>query len=158
MSATTHYNLDLDVFSRHRAPRLVSVVARITGFELDCKLARGEDPRVNPLLAARAEYVCRYDQRRLIAERLYEIACGEPRHGAGSGLFPSRRAVAASRTDLVVLVGLLERPGPADPEGVARARLLLIDGSGPLYPPERIRRLASLTRQACERLGGSEFA
>jgi hypothetical protein len=127
---------------------VVAIFARLDGFELDRELAGGEDPHSNALLAARAEQICRYGERRLFARRLIEVACDQARHGIGNGLRPSKAAVAAARADLVALAEELERPGPANPQGVARARLLLADGTGPLYPPARLRALALEARKA----------
>lgn len=148
MSATTHLNLDSEMFPTGRAPRWMSALARFDAFQLDRELASGEDPRSGPLLATRAGQICRYKERKLIAGRLFEIARGEPRYGLGSGLRPSRAAVRTARSDLVALATELERPGPANPQGVARARLLITDGSGPLYPPDRLRSLTVAVRRA----------
>jgi hypothetical protein len=153
MSATTHLNLDQEMFERGRAPRWMSVLARLDGFELDCELARGDDPRSGPLIATRAEQICRFKERKLIARRLNDIAQGESRYGIGTSIQPSRAAVKAARSDLLALAEQLELPGPANAQGVARARLLLTDGSGPLYPPDRLRSLTVAVRQARRHLG-----
>ena len=154
MSSTTHLNLDLAMFERRRPPRLLSLLARLDGFELDHELARGDDPRSGPLLATRAEQICRYKERKLFARRLEEVARGELRHDMGTSLRPSRGAVRAARSDLLALAEQLGRPGPANPQGVARARLLITDGSGPLYPPGRYRTLTVLVRRARDELEG----
>jgi hypothetical protein len=156
MSTTTYLNLDLALFARHRPPLLAALAARVRGFALDRALAAGEDPASSRVLAVRAEQICRFDRRRQTASRLLEVARGFTGHGTGIALSPSGRAVAMAWGDLETLASELARPGPADPEGVARARLLLTDGASPLYPPGRGQQLAARARQACERLRGVE--
>lgn len=150
MSTTTHLNLDSQMFAQGRAPRWMYALARLDGFQLDRELASGEDPHSGPLLATRAEQICRYKERKQIARRLHATAHGEPRYGLGSGLRPSRAAARAARSELMALAEELKRPGPANPQGVARARLLITDGSGPLYPPDRLRMLTVDVRRALE--------
>jgi hypothetical protein len=48
----------------------------------------------------------------------------------------SREALTSWREALLGLVDRLERPGPINPCGVARIRVLLTDGLGPLYNPD----------------------
>jgi hypothetical protein len=152
MSTTIHLNLDSQMFVHGRAPRWMSALARLDGFQLDRELATGEDPHSGPLLAARAEQICRFKERKLLGRRLFEVVTGKGRLGTGSGVRPSRSAVGAARWDLLALAEELERPGPANPQGVAQARLLLTDSSGPLYPPDRIRMLTVRVRRACEQV------
>jgi hypothetical protein len=50
--------------------------------------------------------------------------------------------VRQAKAELAALAGRLSGSGPVDVHGVARVRLLLADGTGPLYqpgPPERLR-------------------
>jgi hypothetical protein len=152
VSSTTHLNLDLAMFERRRPPRWMSLLARLDGFELDHELAHGDDPHSGPLLAARAEQICRYEERKRFARRLDEVARGELRYGIGTSMRPSRGAVRVARSDLLALAEELMRPGPANPQGVAQARLLITDGSSPLYPPGRYRMLTVSVRRARERL------
>jgi hypothetical protein len=158
MSTTTHINLDLARFGCHRPPLLVAIAARVRGFALDRALAAGADPASSRVLAVRAEQICSIDRRRQIASRLLEVARQVSGHGWGIALAPSRRAVATAWADLETLAAELSRPGPADPEGVARARLLLTDGTSPLYPPGRGQMLAVRARRACDRLRRVESA
>jgi hypothetical protein len=148
MSATTHLNLEAEMFVHGRAPRWMAMLARLDGFELDHELARGDDPHSGPLLATRAEQICRFKERKLFARRLKEVARGVPRSGVGTAIRPSLAAVRVARADLLGLAEDLERPGPANPAGVARARLVLTDSSGPLYPPDRCRSLTVAVRRA----------
>lgn len=157
MSTTTRLNLDLAVFASHRPPLGVAIAARLRGFDLDRELAAGADPASSRSRAARAEWICRCDRRRMIARSLRDTARGAPCRGAGDGLIPSGAAVAAARDELEALADELARPGPANPAGVARARLLLSDGAGPLYPPERGEALATLARRALGCLAGAEL-
>ena len=58
------------------------------------------------------------------------------RRPALSRIMPSRTRVRAAHEELVRLADTLEEPGPVAAGGVAQARLLLTDGTGPLYNAE----------------------
>jgi hypothetical protein len=110
---------------------------------LDRALAAGMSPESNVALAIHARRLCEPAQRRLLAHSLARIA------GASDGP-PGRRlkalvcssAVHQAGAELAALTGRLDASGPVDVQGVARIRILLADGTGPLYqpvPPERLR-------------------
>lgn len=76
--------------------------------------------------------------RRDAARSLREVvvAAENPRAELlGSTALLNREVVAPSRDGLMGLVARLEQSGPVGPCGVARARVLVSDGMGPLYNP-----------------------
>ena len=64
------------------------------------------------------------------------VAASEPagRHLVAPVCKPSVRRV---RPQLAGIAGRLSAAGPVDVQGVARLRLLVADGTGPLYQPAR---------------------
>jgi hypothetical protein len=114
------------------------LVARIRRPALDRELAAGASPESSVALAVHARYLCRPEQRRLLARSLTEI-------GAASGAPPARRlhaplalhAVARAGAELDAVVDRLAAADPVHVSGVARIRELLADGTGPLYRERR---------------------
>ena len=87
------------------------------------------------LLALRAERLTEPDWRWSIAGALRRVlreANADRRQRLGR-VTPDRRAVKSAATELHRLADTLEDPGPVAAQGVARAWLLLTDGTGPLY-------------------------
>jgi len=107
--------------------------ARFNAFGLDQALASGTPPDASAPLALRA--------RRLISERTRRQLGGTLRRVVGQrDRCPSVVHVTARRQTVVeasdLLVQLEQRllaPAPVDARGVAQARILLSDGSGPLF-------------------------
>jgi hypothetical protein len=99
---------------------------------LDSQLAEGAAPESNVALALHAERLARTSERRRLAVSLRRI--GSTRAHPGS-----LRAAIAPRIDPVAsgeLEDLADRllvPGPVGVQGVAKIRVLLADGTGPLY-------------------------
>jgi hypothetical protein len=60
--------------------------------------------------------------------------------------------VQSARGELIALADRLERPGPVRVMGVAQVRLLLGDGSGPLYCRRSGRQLLADLRTAAAHL------
>jgi hypothetical protein len=65
---------------------------------------------------------------------------------------PSRGSVWAAREELRRLAEMLEDPGPVAAGGVAQARILLTDGTGPLYNPQSRTTLLSGAARAVREL------
>lgn len=125
---------------------------------LDRRLAAGADPARDRELAARATLLLRRTTRLQIAEGL-EGAVASARAGAGahslSAVVPvAGGAVLAAAGELVALAGRLRAAEPVRPQGVALARELLVDGTGPLYAARGGETLARLARQARAALDG----
>lgn len=103
---------------------------------LDQQLADGLDPVERADRALRATQLAGMPARRRTARSLRRVVkdAGQPaRLPFGAALPVSRGAVLAWRQGLLGLAERLERPGPVNPCGVARALVLLTDGVGPLY-------------------------
>ncbi len=118
----------------------VRVLARVLAFSLDRQLASGHAPESNRLLAARAEWLVSPRVRRALGERwrdLVEQARAEaPRRGP-VGRTPGaplcRHRILAAEDAVQAMAGALATALPIPARGVAKASLLLSDGTGPLY-------------------------
>lgn len=124
---------DLVVASR---PRLRDrIVVRLRPRRLDRALARGVPPEASPALALRAQHLTEPEQRGSIARELRRIIreAHETRRPTLSRIMPSRARVRVAHEQLIRLADTLEAPGPVAAGGVAQARMLLTDGTGPLY-------------------------
>jgi hypothetical protein len=108
--------------------------ARVLAPSLDRRLAAGHAPESGRRLAARAVVLVSPDHRRALArnwEHLLDTVGGA---GPAPGRVPlCRHRIAAAEPALRAMVCALEAPLPVPAAGVARARLLLSDGAGPLY-------------------------
>lgn len=116
---------------------LARLRARLAPSALDRRIAAGADPWTNPELTPRAERLLRRATRRQIADSL-ESAVVDARGGGRPNPLQmtapiARPSVAEAGDDLVVLVQRLRAAQPVRPQGVALARMLLVDGTGPLY-------------------------
>jgi hypothetical protein len=120
-------------------PRLSDrLTARLRARRLDRALAQGTPPEASAPLALRAQRLTEPDQRSSIARELRRIlreAAHESRRPEFARILPSRGSVWAARDELRRLADTLEDPGPVAAAGVAQARILLTDGTGPLYNP-----------------------
>jgi hypothetical protein len=74
------------------------------------------------------------------------------RPSPGLRLRGHRAAVERAEGDLRMLASRLQAPRPVAPEGVARTRALLTDGTGPLYNPHRAAGLRAAIRDAARAL------
>jgi hypothetical protein len=127
---------DLLVASR---PRLRDrLVVRLRPRRLDRALARGTSPEASAALALRAQHLTEPEERGSIARGLRQIIreAPEARRPALSRIMPSRSRVRSALEELTRLADTLEEPGPVAAGGVAQARILLTDGTGPLYNSE----------------------
>lgn len=121
-----------------RRPRLSDrLVARLRARRLDRALAQGTPPEASAPLALRAQRLTEPEERSSIARELRRILreAHQTRRPALARIMPSRGSVWAAREELRRLADTLEDPGPVTAGGVAQARILLTDGTGPLYNP-----------------------
>jgi hypothetical protein len=119
------------------------VRARVRAVALDRQLAAGTMPEANVALALHAARVYGPSQRRLLARTLTRIAESPEPASACRRVPLDRAAVERARGELEAVADLLSAEGPVSVQGVARIRLLLADGAGPLYRaarPEQLRR------------------
>ena len=109
--------------------------ARLGASWLDVELARGVPPETRATLALRANTLAGTRTRRALARSLWRVL-----DDARQGSRPGRGQIATLRADVLAAADELERliarllaPGIVAARGCARARMLLIDGAGPLY-------------------------
>jgi hypothetical protein len=111
------------------------LAARWRAGSLERELARGASPATAAALALRAQWLIGPAARDALARRLLRVL-GDARRGhpwPGTKVRPRRRAVAAAAQEMDLVAARLLAPGPVSARGVARVRLLLSDGCGPLY-------------------------
>jgi hypothetical protein len=127
--------------------------SRIVSHRLDQRLAQGETPEDDVLLALHAQRIVQPAACRELAgtlRRVLQAADGiriQSRHE--TPLWPS--ALRAATDDLRAVATRIEAPGPVCANGVAQLRVLLRDGTGPLYqpqPPEQLQRILQAATQA----------
>ncbi len=130
------------------------LVARFRARRLDGELARGVVPQARASLALRAERLGSAKTRRSLALQLLSIL-SQARFGRSRSMCQipiARREILYATEDLGHLVERLLAPGPVAAAGVAQVRLLLTDGSGPLYCRGAAAELRSLVARACTNL------
>lgn len=116
------------------------LTARLFARRLDWALANGADSERSPALAIRARRLTALSRRRVIAGSLRRLL----REG---------RVTPDGCAQVEGLATALAEPGPVDPQGAARAWLLVTDGASPLYSRGNLRGYAaSAKRQLTPRL------
>ena len=130
-------NVDITVSQERRAvrrPLWVLVGAKLRGASLDDKLAEGHAPDTSPLLAARAQLLVSLTKRRALSENWLDLLIQVRR--PFSPLDPRvpivRGRIIGAQAQVEALAEALLTPMPTS-RGVAMARSLLSDGSGPIY-------------------------
>jgi hypothetical protein len=102
---------------------------------LDRDLADGVPPEASAALALRAQRLTEPDWRWSISGALRRVLrdANASRSQRLGRVTPNLRAVKSASDELNRLADTLDDPGPVAAQGVARAWLLLTDGTGPLY-------------------------
>ena len=117
----------------HRARATDRLLARMFGASLDRRLAAGQAPEATRLLAVRAQQIVALRRRRELArnwEHLLAAATGGPRRPRA---LLCRDRIVAATAEVRDLAGHLRTPLPVAANGVAAARALLTDATGPVY-------------------------
>jgi hypothetical protein len=131
-------------------------MARYRASALDSQLADGAEPESGVWLAWRARLLVNPSQTHRLAKALRWLlmTCeASPRVPVRA---PVRRdAVRLARGELLTLADRLVEPGPLGVQGVARARVLLRNGAGPLYAAGTEKDLGAELRAATAALGSS---
>jgi hypothetical protein len=150
----TSVGIDPDVLMAHSARRLwLNLSARLKNAELDSQLASGIAPERSGLLFSHAVRIVRPRGCAVLASSLRRVVADSERWRGRSNRVPLARAnVQTAERELVGLAERLERPGPIRARGVAEIRLLLGDGTGPLYRGGSGRRLLDELRVAAAHL------
>jgi hypothetical protein len=129
------------------------LVARWKSPKLDRALAKGVPPETSGALLLRARTLLGRRARRELSRALQRIL-REASHAPWPGArMPVRRnEVMDARDDLNQLARRLLAPAPVDVRGVAQVRVLLSDGSGPLFWRRSADDLRGRVREAIEAL------
>jgi hypothetical protein len=117
------------------------LLARFFGASLDASLAAGRPPESSRLLAARARDIVSLRRRRSMAsswEHVLRVAQRARRAGSPAAMRAGALPVCADRVvaaEPVIrdLMNRLAAPLPVPARGVAMARVLLTDGTSPVY-------------------------
>ena len=133
--------------------RSSAVWASVRRDHLDCALACGANPATGDLLAVRAAHLTGRRCRAELAESL-ELMTRRDRPPSRFGVEPCTPAVDRNRARMSALADRLRDPAPVYARGVAMLRLLLRDGSGPLYMPGTGVALEHALRETAEALAG----
>lgn len=115
----------------------VTLWARLRARHLDEQLAHGADPVTSPLLAARAAQLATRRSRARIAAGLERLALGSDAPRSMFTILPERGAIAPNRDRLLGLAMALRSGAPAYAGGIAEARLIVTDGTGPAFTDRR---------------------
>jgi hypothetical protein len=124
-----------DVVVARRASWRDRVMARLRRTRLDAQLAQGVAPTTSASLALRAQALGQTRFRTMLGEGIRHALDGarDPRRTRLAHVPLHREAVLATAHELDELARRLLSPGPLAARGVAQVRLLLVDGSSPLY-------------------------
>lgn len=120
------------------APRLrLRVLLHRCG--IDRELAEGGRVEAAPELRLRSRQITGGAERRRLVSCLRKLvteAEAVPLHSPFSPVIPIQREVILIwRDSIIAIAGWLERPMLVGAAGIARLRLLLTDGAGPLFDP-----------------------
>jgi hypothetical protein len=137
-----------------RAPLRCQLLARLHADRLDRELARGSSPQSGRVLAVRAMQLASPRMRQRLSVSLLRVASGDGSMVA----VVARAAVAESAPQFGELADVLLAAEPVPVRGIAMVRLLLADGTGPLYPPGRPDELGAVLRQAAQALNVPSWA
>ena len=111
------------------------VRARLWPWRLDVALARGVSADARGDLSLRAHRLISLRTRQRLAREIHRLLrdAAQPTHPLERQLHPWAPEVIDAAPLLYDLADQLAYPGPVDARGVAQVRLLLRDGTGPLY-------------------------
>ena len=123
---------------------------RLRSARLDDELARGLTAEDDWLRAVRASELATAPCRAELAHQWDTMPARTARGGLMAPASLQRRAVQEAAGAIAELVTALRSPTPVDVRGVALARRLLTDGTGPLYqarPPEHLAAAVAAARR-----------
>jgi hypothetical protein len=147
--------LNIDPMRAFEPGWLSRVGARIRSRSLDSELVAGADPAASPQLAARAARLTARSTRLRLAGALERLALSDSERSRTSPhVLPFTTAIRANAGELNELGGVLRGTAPVYARGVAMLRLLITDGTGPVYSDRDGRVLADQLRRARTAIGG----
>jgi hypothetical protein len=133
--------------------RWLSLLARFRARELDSQLAAGLSAESSDLLFAHAVRIARPGSCAALASGLRKAVSAAQKPKGLSNRAPLRRGdILGAQESLFALAERLERAGPIHARGVAQVRMLLGNGSGPLYRTDGGTRLLPVLRAAAVHL------
>jgi hypothetical protein len=136
-------------------PRLATrMAAYLRRFKLDRALSEGADPSSSGLLAARAAQLAGQSTRADVATGLERMALSIVDPPSRTRVRPSRQAALANQSMLLDLAAALRRGGPLYARGIAKLRMIVVDGTGPAYTDRRGEALARALELAAAGLNG----
>jgi hypothetical protein len=126
MATLGHHHVDDSLRNTFAEASITTrVIAELFATRFDKQLVAGVAPEPGSVLAAHVARLASAGERRELAEALHQIVCET---------HPVDRSAVAAEVGLIDQVVLrLLGPRPASARGVARLRLLLSDGAGPMY-------------------------
>jgi hypothetical protein len=133
------------------------VLARLAARRLDGRLAAGEDPLSDVVLACRSRRLVSGRSRRRLArglERAWSVPPGQAVLSAAVAV--DERAVVVARPALQQLASALRSRADVEPRGVAITQILLTEPCSALYRPAYREELYELARAALFALGSRE--
>jgi hypothetical protein len=132
-----------------------ALLARWHADTLDRALAAGAGPYAGALITVRAQQLTTARSRRRLAGGLARVRrdAVDELSGFTAVVAPDRHEVAAAAPEIAALERRLRDGERVDAAGVAMLRLLLTDGSGPLYDPVGAGSLARHLRAVAGALG-----
>jgi hypothetical protein len=129
--------------------RWLDLLARLRARKLDSQLAAGLSPESSDVLFTHAARIAHPRSCAVLASSLRKVETAAQKPVGLSNRAPMRRDdIRCTRDELLTLAERLERKGPIRARGIAQVRLLLGDGSGPLYRGDSGTRLLPLLRAA----------
>ena len=134
------------------------LLTRLRGTALDRQLAAGQEPEHSGRLALRAAQLVTPGNREQLAvawEHMM-VRAQSPRRPGDPAAPLARAPIAAARRQISELTAALRVARPVPAGGVARARLLLTDGSGPLYSSRGPIPLSAALAETIRRLDPAE--
>ena len=121
------------------ATRWERLLSRMLSSSLDRTLAAGTAPETSALLAVRANDLAGPTTRSHLEESFAQLANAAdvqaPRSSTRTPV--DWHAVGAAKRELDLVAARLREPGPLPVAGIARLRIILTDGAGPLYYSRR---------------------
>jgi hypothetical protein len=136
MATLGHHHVDDSLRNTFaEASTTTRVIAQLFAPRFDKQLAAGVAPEPGSALAEHVTRLASVGQRRELAETLqHSVAETHSRPTRMSARIPVDRSSVAAAVSLIDQVVLrLLGPRPVSARGVARLRLLLSDGGGPMY-------------------------
>jgi hypothetical protein len=109
------------------------LLTRVRGAALDRRLAEGVAPESSLDLAIHADVLARPKQRAVLARDLDQIAVTARSTASKAQARLCRNRIREASAEFAALSHQLSAPGPVSVRGVAMIRVLVSDGTGPLF-------------------------